>query len=881
MRSLLQILTYVVAALILQPKYVFAQKKEHLRIAIESNTYPLQAQLSAFASYYDIHILYDSELIQNLATEHPFEAGPNLELQLYKLLRHTPLDFSKISSNTYVIIVKDKKGMLKGKVLDKNYPLIGASIKVSTLGIGTLTDAEGNFELMIPEGLHQVEVCYAGYKSKKTHLEIISGKIYQADFQLTEVMTLDQIVLLGSRSTPQAILEKPVPTELINAKQLSNSVYSETSQILHYLIPSFHSTHQTIADGTDHVDPATLRGLGPDQVLVLINGKRRHTSSLVNINGTVGRGSVGTDLNAIPSSAIQKIEVLRDGAAAQYGSDAIAGVINIILKDQVDQANFNFRSGISQEGDGLELQSNVNLGMKLGKSGGFVNANLDFLSRAAVNRSGNYTGAVFGESFAIGQRIYSDNSPEDLEFFFRHTPFEDRQVMEVGNSGIRNLAMVLNGSYPLQPNTEVYGNAIFSYRNGVSRGFYRFPKDKNRVVPELHPFGFSPEIHSDILDASFQMGLKTSIQGWKVDISQSQGRNAFDFGVENSNNASLGVASPVKAYSGGLAYAQYVSNIDFSRQFKRDIDLNIAFGGEFRFENFRIKPGEEASWSNGRLSNSNGALGLPGMQLFPGFQEQNQINKSRNNLGAYVDVESKWDKLLLGMAARFESYSDFGENLSWKMAARYSFNSAYHLRAAVSTGFRAPSLQQIYFNNLSTQIVELSGELTSLQVGTFNNEDNVSRAFGIDQLMAETSLNLSSGISGRLSPNLSFSFDAYHIQIRDRIVLSGLFKDGFEHILEPLGAGAAQFFTNAVSTRTLGMDFSLSAKFPMNDKESLSFSLLSNLNRTRVDKDAAGVPIIQTSNQLEGQEGILFNREEISRLEVAQPGSKIILNSLY
>ena len=357
-----------------------------------------------------------------------------------------------------------QKGTIEGSGSDANGGLIGATVFVKGTFAGTVTDLTGSYSLELEAGDYTLEASYTGYAAQTQTVTVEAGKTGSVNFSLREGYTIDEVVVLGSRSEPRTQMETAVPVDVISAKTLSNSSYGNVTHILQYVAPSFHSTPQTISDGTDHIDPATLSGLGPDQVLVLVNGKRRHTHPLVNVNGTVGRGTVGTDLNAIPASAIEKIEILRDGAAAQYGSDAIAGVINIVLKDQKETASVFARTGITSEGDGAEVQLGANFGFSLGKKG-YVNVTTDFLNRESTNRSGDYTGSVFGDSITIGGRVYSDNNASDLTAFYAQTPFDGKKVMEIGNSKERNAGTVLNASYPISDNAEVYGNLMYNYRN--------------------------------------------------------------------------------------------------------------------------------------------------------------------------------------------------------------------------------------------------------------------------------------------------------------------------------------------------------------------------------------------------------------------------------
>lgn len=656
-----------------------------------------------------------------------------------------------------------------------------------------------------------------------------------------------------------------VPIEVIPSEMLENSGYYELGQVLQYLVPTFHSTHQTIADGTDSFDPASLRGLGPDQILILINGKRRHNSSYLHINGTVGRGTVGTDLNTIPLSAIERIEIRKNGAAAQYGSDAIAGVINILLKEKNEVNSISFQNGISQENDGRKTKLEGYFSHSIGKKG-YLTASAEFYSRGKVNRSGDYTGSVF-----------DDERDKNLDNFFSQTPYDNKQVMSVGSSELKNSSFILNSGAKLNKRMELYSFASFNYKNTVSAGFYRFPKDDHKVVLEIYPNGYSPELHCDIFDLSFCTGIKHKRKGWNLDLSNNIGRNFFDLTVKKANNASMGRVSPTSAYCGGFDYWQNVLSLDVWRKFDfGNIKTNLAFGSEFRIENYKINNGEQNSWINGNdtsVTNS-GILREVGFQYYSGFRPENKIDRYRTNTAFYIDIENDiWKKILINFAIRYEDYSDFSDRLTWKIASSYTPINTISLRAAMSTGFRAPSLQQVYYNKVSTQF--LDGK--AVQVVNFNNESSIAKAFGIEKLKPEISTNYSAGFVFNVD-NFSFSADAYYIEIKDRIVLSGRFKASdspiYAAILDPINVSQAQFFTNAIDTKTQGIDFAASFNTLIGSGNFFA-SLACNFTKTQVDGN------IRTSNILKGKENVLFNREEISRIESAQPSHKIILTTLY
>ena len=456
--------------------------------------------------------------------------------------------------------------------------------------------------------------------------------------------------------------------------------------------------------------------------------------------------------------------------------------------------------------------------------------------------------------------------------------------MSAGSAAILNSGIFLNAVFPLEKNIEIYTFGGFNYRQGDSGGFYRFPYQETKQSG-LYELGFSPKIRSDIFDHTFTLGVKALKRDWEIDFSNSTGNNQIDFTVYNSNNASLGLASPTTAYAGGYAYTHNISNLDVRKKIQEPLSINIAFGGEFRLENYRQKAGEKSSWHNGGAQTVDGRAKEAGFQLFPGFRPENAINKYRFNNGLYLDLESEINpKLLLGFAGRYELYSDFGSNFSWKLAGRYKIKEHFSLRGTLNTGFRAPSMPQIFSSVNSIQFINIGEELTGVNVAHFNNINPVTTLFGIMPLQAETSKNISLGMASQLSDDLSFTLDAYHIQIKDRIVITGRFEAEddyrFAQILDPIQVSKAQFFTNAIDTKTRGIDLALNYRYNLKNSF-LNFFLAANFTQTRIRENRNGEKIIKTSPLLSPHRDILFKRAEVSRIEVAQPKSKIIFSVHY
>ena len=782
-----------------------------------------------------------------------------------------------------------QQGTIRGTVSDSesSQPLPGASLSLVGTARGTITGGDGTFELQVAPGDHALQATFIGYRSAKKAVSVAEGETVTVDFELSEsVLQLgDEFVVVGSRTVRTAI-ETPAPVDIISAREMGQSGQTEINQTLRQLAPSFNASHQTIADGTDHINPASLRGLGPDQVLVLINGKRRHSSALVHVNGTFGRGTVGVDLNAIPKAAVERIEILRDGAAAQYGSDAIAGVINIVLKDRTEGIQVNSLAGTTGEGDGDQVKTDVNYGFAL-DNGGFINVTGEFFDRGRTRRGGQYRGG--------------DDDP-NIQWIRDNGLEEDAFNMNIGQSKATVGGAFYNAAYPLSGGAEFYSFGGLSYRRGEATGFYRLPGSQpNRVVFELYPDGFLPEINPDIEDRSYGAGMRGAKGAWDVDFSVTQGGNRFKWNIENSNNASMGADSPTSFNAGRLGFNQTAGNLDLVRPldvaaFERS---SLVLGAEFRVENYQIEAGQFESYSYGRgpVDGTNFEEGkASGAQVFRGFSPASALNRYRNSISTYAGLETQASAMLtVDVGGRFEQYSDFGSTATGKVALRLALSDALALRATASNGFRAPSLHQVWFNSVSTQFVadEVTGELEPREVLTANNSSPVAKAFGIGALEPETSINASAGVTAQLMDNLSLTADFYQIAIEDRIVLTGRFSDdneGYAAILAPFRATAAQFFTNAVNTSTRGADL-VASYSTLLGTGSLNLSAAANVTGTSVDDILIPGGLIAAFERANGRpstdeeraaiETLLFDREARNRLEDALPRTKVSLSARY
>ena len=770
---------------------------------------------------------------------------------------------------------------LRGSVKDANgLPLAGASVVLEGTKRGTITDASGNYELKVPAANYTLVISYVGVVTQRKQVTLSAGSVTENNFDMQNSGDLNRVIVVGSRSaTSRSSTQTPVPVDVISSRELTLTGQVEPTQMLNFVAPSYNSSRQTIADGTDHIDPATIRGLGPDQTLVLVNGKRRYNTALMNVNGTIGRGSVGTDLNAIPAAAIERVEVLRDGASSQYGSDAIAGVINIVTKKNPAGTTLFGHWGKTYEGDGEVQQIGLNKGARLGKKGGFFNLSADIRHRDPTNRVGDYTGTVYTNNVALDEQLIAQRG------------FSRKNNMHIGNSEVYNYGALVNLGYPFNKNLQFLLTAGYNYRNGKAAGFYRYPKQTTQVIAEFYPDGFLPEIHSVIRDKYITAGLEGKFAGsWNWDLSQAMGGNSFAFDITNSNNASqyaLKEDAPREFYAGKLLFSQYTTNLNIARDFGPKIGLksfNLAFGGEYRRDNYTIEAGEEASYLN--YDPASGRVG--GAQVFPGFQPSNAVDATRDVYGGYLDIETDiTDKLLLNGAGRYERYSDFGSNFAGKFAIRYQLLSHLAIRAAVSNGFRAPSMHQRYFSAISTVFIQTSQGLQPFQQGTFRNGSLVAQAFGIPSLDAETSTNYSVGLTSRLAKNkLSITIDGYLIDIDNRIVLSSSFRRFNAPEASAVNAILSQypdlndvssviFFTNAVDTRTKGIDAIIAFSDKMGSG-TLGITAAANFNKTEVQGDARVSTITDPTLQAR-----LFARDEKGRYEEAQPRHKISININY
>jgi iron complex outermembrane receptor protein len=762
----------------------------------------------------------------------------------------------------------------------------------------------------------------------------------------------ETIIVTGTRRADRTVADSPVPIDVLGSDAITNTGQTETNRILNQLVPSFNFPQPAIADGSDALRPATLRGLSPDQTLVLVNGKRRHTASLININGTIGRGSAAVDMNLIPGLAISRIEVLRDGAAAQYGSDAIAGVINVQLKtadhggrasvtygeyvttlddvanvtglqvnaagqpilDPADSRYFLANTdGNRKARDGETLTIGLNVGVPLGPNG-YVNFTAEHRDRNRTNRAG----------FDLRPNY---NRPSSTTFDPRELTF-DRLQFRFGDPKTEDFNFFVNSALEVGGGWELYAFGSYGVRDALSAANYRqqsnignrnfevlapnqaLTTNPGNFVP-LTPDGFLPLIDTELKDYSVFGGIRGEVAGWSADFSVGHGRNTFDYTLRNSINTSFGTASQTTFDAGGLRYDQSLANLDVSRQFEVGFakPLSVAVGVEYRSEDFGIRPGEFQSYARGPLfrapfattaancaaqpgvyNATTGICSFPGRtaptsaQGFPGLPESSATDRGRHSYAGYVELDTDiFEGFTTTLAGRYESFSDFGDTLNGKFAARYEPISGYAIRGSVSNGFRAPSLQQQYFTGIATNFI---GGLP-VEILTVGVDSPLARALGSRDLRPEKSFNISVGATANPLPGLTLTADWYQIEIEDRIVLtenlgavgSGtpavnaavkavLDANGFQNI------DAARFFINGLDTTTRGFDVVASYRARLDQFGTWTLTAAYNRNNTKIDRRLNELGPLATIPGI-----VLFGRVEGIRFTDGQPRDKIVLSA--
>ncbi len=703
------------------------------------------------------------------------------------------------------------RGTITGRITaaDNGQPLQGASVVVMETTLGALARADGTYRLLLPPGRYRLNTRLIGYTTETREVTLRAGETLRLDVALKRApQSLAQVAVVGTRrSEERVVTSAPVPVDVISAEEIKQTGRTETAQILQMLVPSLNFPRSSIAGGVDGQRPFTLRGMNPDQVLVLINGKRRHIGSVVAVNNSVGRGSSGVDLNAIPASSIERIEVLRDGAAAQYGSDAIAGVVNIVLKKNAP-AQFSSTlgrvastlsgpvsptQGSVRYSDGGVTQVDGNYSWSLGDNG-YLNIGAEYRDRGLTNRNAP----------DLRQQYFNDATiaPDRLAL--------TRNNAWYGDAALREGGLMFNAGSQFRNGVEWYAFGGGFRRQSQAFGFPRRPLERT-VVRSIWPNGFLPEIWGTSTDASGTAGFKGRLGKWNWDASAQYGGNRFRFDLENTNNPTLGNASPTEFYAGQLEATIAQVNADFNRSF--DIrgfagPLNMAFGAEGRREGYRIIEGEPGSYIDGGVRVLDGPeAGQPtvsGSQLFYGFRPVDARRPRRTSNALYLDFEAQpWQRLTVGLAGRREQYSDFGEATIGKVTSRVDLGAGWAVRGAYNTGFRAPTLGQANYRATASNVLIINGVPTPNEALTLATNEPAAIALGATPLRPEKSRNLSAGLTYNPSRTFTATVDWFRIDVDDRIVLSENFTGaGVQRILANNGITGVdirpRFFTNAV-----------------------------------------------------------------------------------
>jgi iron complex outermembrane recepter protein len=752
------------------------------------------------------------------------------------------------------------QGTVRGTVADSSgSPLPNASVTVDGTGLRASSGNRGEYEIRgVPEGTRTVRVRLIGYQTARAPVTVVATGETRQDFRLgrSAVQLAPIDVVVGSRARHTASEELAVPVDVFPAEVLQQQGTMETSVILQSVAPSVNFARQSVTDAGDIVRPFTLRGLSPDHTLVLVNGWRRHQTALVN-NFTygMGAGSSGVDLNALPASAVDRIEVLRDGAAAQYGSDAIAGVVNFVIKEgeftPFLSADVGRYATADYPDDGTMVTANGGWGVRVGR--GSLGLFGEFRDRQPTNRA--WADASEDAGTGVTDSINSKGQVVQKRNPVPQPNHHWGDGLERDWLGFVNFRMPINDA----GTTEIYSFGGYSHRDGTGNGYRRYAGD-SRNWQEIHPLGFLPTISGEAIDYSAAGGLRGVIEGWSYDLGAEFGHNNFDYGITSSNNASLGpclevpcapgpdrvlgtaddpgIPNQTDFFAGRVMRQELVTGLNVARPVEIGLPapVNLAFGAAFRRERYVIRAGEVASYINGFHFDQDSVDVAPaGSSVFPGFTPSDATDDNRTNFGVYADAETNVSpQLLVNIAGRFERYSDFGSRLTGKAAVRFQPSQRLTLRGALGTGFRAPGLSQVAFGKVTTNVI--AGEF--IDFGIFPADHPASVALGSLPLQEETSFNFSGGLAVSPTDNLTLTADYFHIRIDDRVLLGATFDDAASiQLLTNAGfstIAGVQYFTNGLDTRTQGVDVTANLRVPAGETGSLDLNASVNFTKNEI-----------------------------------------------
>ncbi len=759
---------------------------------------------------------------------------------------------------------------VSGTVSDKSdgSPIAGANITLKGTSIGTATDADGKFSLKVASDANTLIISFIGYETQEVNISGLSTVAISLGAGSNQ---LEEVVVSVGRGSQRTITDTPLPIDNLTVADLKTSGQVSFDKALQYRVPSFNTVNTPVNDATSLFDPYEIRNLGPSRTLILINGKRKNLTSLVYTQTGPGRGETGADLSAIPTDAIKNVEILRDGASAQYGSDAIAGVMNIILKDHYDATSVSLTTGSTLNYGGFQYGLNYNSGANFGKKG-FINYHMSFNRQEAAIRKDKIDALSDARDLTDGGAV----AIAQVQKYLQKYPDGNNKNGTPDNTSAKFL---INGSMPVGENSEIYFNSAYVYRKTISNANYRQPywrvdhgllhtQDNSQpdyttdsygggVQPEFvidkaaglykGYIGYQPSFEGDLSDYNGTLGFRSQdIGGWKQDMSLTVGGNKMLFTVDNTVNRSLRANSPVSFKPGGFAFNHIVGNMDFSKSVRDN--FFVAFGSEFRSESWELIAGDTASYSG------------DGANSFPGFQQRNAIKANRYNIGAYIDLT--WDitdNFLIGGTFRSEKYSDFGAANVYKITSRYKIGETFTIRGAVSSGFRAPTLHQQYLS--LSQASFAGGDIVI--TGLANNFSREARLLGVPRLKAEKSQNVSFGFGFNPNRNLSITADYYSINITDRVVYGSEVSNAFVNNIS--------FFVNAAETKTTGIDLVASYRNVDLGSTKLSFNLAGNM---RLKNDLVG-GWEAVNDKIGGL--TIYNQTSESLLTTSRPKFKYIL----
>jgi len=683
-----------------------------------------------------------------------------------------------------------------------------------------------------------------------------------------KVKNLGPVVVTGTRAGNRTESSSLTPIDVISADVLKQTGTIDLTQALERAIPSLNFPFAPASDTFAFQRPFELRGLSPDQVLVLVDGKRWHPGALVLSLGQIGQGSQGIDLNTIPLSAIDHIEVLRDGASAQYGSDALSGVVNIILKKGAKGGDIQASAGQYSAGDGRQWQGAANFGVPLGGDKGWLRLTAEDSNQSPSNRAG------------VDRR--PGVSQLGVKFHY-------------GTVAFKNKNLFLNTQYDITPGVQFYAFGHYGRRIGEPRGFFRYgtntPYPRNPLIGLVYPEGFLPREHGDSTDRSLVAGLRGVVNGWHWDLSGNYGNNRVSYSTQNSVNFAMlndFGSSPTSFHDGILSASQQTVDLDISKEIGTGWltnPLTLSFGAQWLRQSYEVRSGDPGSYYVGTSGVSGGAQG------FAGWGPQDEISVARHDMAEYVQLEGNLtDRLSFSAAARHEDYSDFGTTTSAALSGRFDFTDSFALRGSASTGFRAPGLGQQHYSETTSAAVG-PGNSLGLPPGIYLRglvpvDNPIARLLGSEPLKAEKSRNYTFGAVWNPNNEWSVSADAYQITVRDRIALSSSLSLSTPEVIAYLAANGVTnlqyrglaYFTNAGTVRTQGIDLVTSYRTNIGDSGTLSSTLSYGYHKNKVTDVKPNPPVLDSL-------GLLFqrlNRSAIKGLLAdTAPRSKLILNETY